>query len=55
MDPDVNIYKRQMQEEVGEKYYLLKRIAELTEEIEDLREQLAEAKPNTISGKERAW
>jgi predicted nuclease with TOPRIM domain len=40
MDPDVDIYKRQMQEEVKEKYQLYKRIDELVQELELLKEKI---------------
>jgi len=40
MDTDVNIYKRQMQEEVKEKYILYKRIDELNKEIQKLKDRL---------------
>ena len=40
MDPDVNIYQRQIQMEVEEKYQLYERIKELTEEINTLKEKL---------------
>lgn len=40
MDTDVNIYKRQMQEEVKEKYILYKRIDDLNKEIQKLKDRL---------------
>jgi len=40
VDPDVNIYQRQIQMEVEEKYQLYERIKELTEEINTLKEKL---------------
>ena len=67
MDPDINIVKRQLAEETAEKYYLLKRVKELTEEIEGLEariRKLADAQIEvldrekvirTISGDERTW
>ena len=67
MDPDIDIVKRQLAEETAEKYYLLKRVKELTEEIEGLEariRKLADAQIEvldrekvirTISGNERTW
>ena len=67
MDPDIDIVKRQLAEETAEKYYLLKRVKELTEEIEGLEariRKLADAQIEildrekvirTISGDERTW
>lgn len=40
MDTDVNIFERQMQEEVKEKYILYKRIDELVQELYDVKERL---------------
>lgn len=40
MDPDINIMKRQMAEEVKEKYYLLNRIKELSDEVNELKEKV---------------
>ena len=67
MDPDIDIVKRQLAEETAEKYYLMKRVKELTEEIEGLEariRKLADAQIEvldrekvirTISGDERTW
>ena len=67
MDPDINIVKRQLAEETAEKYHLLKRVKELTEEIQGLEariRKLADAQIEvldrekvirTISGDERTW
>lgn len=67
MDADIDIVKRQLAEETAEKYYLLKRVKELTEEIEGLEariRKLADAQIEvldrekvirTISGDERTW
>ena len=67
MDPDIDIVKRQLAEETAEKYYLMKRVKELTEEIEGLQSRirkLADAQIEvldrekvirTISGDERTW
>lgn len=40
MDTDVNIYERQMREEVKEKYILYKRIDELVRELYEVKERL---------------
>ena len=40
MDTDIDIMKRQMAEEVKEKYTLYKRIDELTKEIQKLKDRL---------------
>tara|TARA_A100001234_G_scaffold95270_1_gene83987 strand:+ start:261 stop:437 length:177 start_codon:yes stop_codon:yes gene_type:complete len=40
MDPDINIMKRQIAEEVKEKYKLYKRIDELNREITKLKDRL---------------
>jgi len=40
MDPDVNIMKRQMQEEVKEKYQLYKRIDKLNRELDKLKDRI---------------
>lgn len=40
MDTDVNIWERQMQEEVKEKYLLYKRIDELVAELYEVKEKL---------------
>lgn len=40
MDTDVNIYERQMREEVKEKYILYKRIDELVQELHEVKERL---------------
>jgi len=56
MDPDINIMKRQMAEETAEKYYLMKRVKELTEEIDTLKAKLDRIEnPATISGDEKSW
>ena len=67
MDPDIDIVKRQLAEETAEKYYLMKRVKELTEEIQGLEariRKLADAQIEvldrekvirTISGDERTW
>jgi predicted nuclease with TOPRIM domain len=52
MDPDVNIYQRQIQEEVKEKYALYKRIVELEKEVRELKNQI---NPVTVSGDEKSW
>lgn len=44
MDPDVNIYQRQMQEEVKEKYQLYKRIDELVKQTAHQQIQIDELK-----------
>ena len=56
MDPDINIVKRQLAEETKEKYFLLERIKELNEEINELKWRLKwrEDRP-TISGDEKTW
>lgn len=56
MDPDVNIYQRQLAEEAVEKYHLYKRIKQLVEEIEELKERIEHLEnPPTISGDEKSW
>lgn len=40
MDTDVNIWERQMKEEVKEKYLLYKRIDELVAELYEVKEKL---------------
>tara|TARA_B100000925_G_C21969158_1_gene457012 strand:- start:67 stop:243 length:177 start_codon:yes stop_codon:yes gene_type:complete len=40
MDPDIDIVKRQIAEEVKEKYKLYKRIEELNKEISNLKDRL---------------
>lgn len=56
MDPDINIMKRQMAEETAEKYYLMKRVKELTEELDTLKAKLDRIEnPATLSGNEKTW
>lgn len=56
MDPDVNIYQRQLAEEAVEKYQLYKRIKQLVEEIEELKQRIEQLEnPPTLSGDERTW
>lgn len=61
MDPDIDIMKRQMAEEVKEKYILYKRIDELNREITKLKDRIVklekpvETMPKTISGDEKTW
>ena len=61
MDPDIDIMKRQMAEEVKEKYILYKRIDELNREITKLKDRIVklekpvETVPKTISGDEKTW
>jgi len=56
MDPDIDIYKRQMQMETEEKYQLYARIKELNEEIDKLKYRLQMLEdPPTLSGDERTW
>lgn len=40
MDTDLNIFQRQMREEVKEKYILYKRIDELVQELYEVKEKL---------------
>lgn len=47
MDTDVNIYRRQMQEEVKEKYALYKRIDQLIKELDDLKEKVKKLEEST--------
>lgn len=56
MDPDVNIYQRQLAEEAQEKYFLYKRIKELVEEVDELKTRIEQLEnPPTLSGDERTW
>ena len=61
MDPDIDIMKRQMAEEVKEKYILYKRIDELNREITKLKDRIVklekpvETMSKTISGDEKTW
>lgn len=56
MDPDIDIFKRQMQMETEEKYQLYARIKELTEEVETLKYRLKMLEnPPTLSGDEKTW
>lgn len=56
MDTDVDIMKRQMAEEVKEKYILYKRIDELNSEIDKLKDRIVKLeRPPTLSGDERTW
>ena len=56
MDPDVNIYQRQLALEAQEKYHLYKRIKELVEEVDQLKTRIEQLEnPPTISGDEKSW
>ncbi len=63
MDPDISIMKRQMAEEVKEKYILYRRIDELNKEIAKLKDRVFKLErprdhkvmPKTISGDEKTW
>ena len=56
MDPDINIMKRQIAEETAEKYYLMTRVKELTEELDTLKAKLNRMEnPATIRGDEKSW
>jgi len=56
MDPDIKIVERQLAEETAEKYYLIKRVKELTEEVDKLKYRLQMLEdPPTISGDEKSW
>lgn len=56
MDPDINIVRRQMAEDNKEKYYLINRVKELSEEVDRLKARLKQLEnPDTISGDERTW
>ena len=55
-DIDFKIVEKQLAEETAEKYFLLTRIKELTEEVDTLKKRLniLENTP-TISGDEKTW
>jgi len=53
MDPDINIMKRQMAEEVKEKYTLYEKIRILNERVDDLqrRNAILERRCNELTAK----
>jgi len=48
--------KRQIAEEVKEKYHLYRRIVSLEKEVDDLKKTIKQlTNPDTVSGDERSW
>lgn len=53
---DISLMKRQIAEEVKEKYHLYRRIVSLEKEVDDLKNQIKQlTSPDTVSGDERSW